>query len=175
MASTMAEHLSCVIDHEQSNRCPALGPRAAQLSVELNERRQPIFSLADITEITGLSPSTARSLVANTEARGIATRLKPGLCLRGIISRSGHASLVATVLAQDAAEQSTRRVARRYGFDGVLVSRSVLVKIHGRMASDAREPCRDFAGRRVIANCYSKSLILSLPNAWPALSASDRQ
>lgn len=56
-----------------------LGPRAAQLIVELNERRQPIFSLADVTEITGLSPSSARSLVANTEARGIVTRLKPGL------------------------------------------------------------------------------------------------
>jgi predicted transcriptional regulator of viral defense system len=49
------------------------------LIVELNERRQPIFSLADVTEITGLSPSSARSLVANTEARGIVTRLKPGL------------------------------------------------------------------------------------------------
>ncbi|ETI63516.1 transcriptional regulator [Sphingobium sp. C100] len=56
-----------------------LGPRAAQLIVELNERRQPIFSLADVTEITGLSPSSARSLIANTEARGIVTRLKPGL------------------------------------------------------------------------------------------------
>lgn len=56
-----------------------LGPRAAQLIVELNERRQPIFSLADVTEITGLSASSARSLVANAEARGIVTRLKPGL------------------------------------------------------------------------------------------------
>jgi predicted transcriptional regulator of viral defense system len=56
-----------------------LGPRAAQLIVELHERRQPIFSLADVTDITGLSPSSARSLVANTEARGIVTRLKPGL------------------------------------------------------------------------------------------------
>ncbi len=56
-----------------------LGPRAAQLIVELNERRQPIFSLADVTDITGLSPSSARSLVANTEARGLVTRLKPGL------------------------------------------------------------------------------------------------
>lgn len=56
-----------------------LGPRAAQLIVELNERRQPIFSLADVTEITGLSSSSARSLVANAEARGVVTRLKPGL------------------------------------------------------------------------------------------------
>ena len=56
-----------------------LGPRAAQLVVELNERRQQIFSLADVADITGLSPSAARNLVANTEARGIVTRLKPGL------------------------------------------------------------------------------------------------
>jgi predicted transcriptional regulator of viral defense system len=56
-----------------------LGPRAAQLVVELNERRKTIFSLEDVTEITGLSLPSARSLVANIEARGIVTRLKPGL------------------------------------------------------------------------------------------------
>lgn len=56
-----------------------LGPRAAQLVVELNERRQQIFSLADVTDITGLSPSAARNLVASAETRGIITRLKPGL------------------------------------------------------------------------------------------------
>jgi predicted transcriptional regulator of viral defense system len=56
-----------------------LGPRAAQLVVELNERRQQIFSLADVADITGLSPPSARNLVANAEARGIITRLKPGL------------------------------------------------------------------------------------------------
>lgn len=47
--------------------------------VELNERRQAIFSLADVTDITGLSLASARSLVAKAEARGIVTRLKPGL------------------------------------------------------------------------------------------------
>lgn len=56
-----------------------LGPRAAQLVVELNERRQSIFSLADVTEITGLRSPSARSLVAKAEARGVVTRLKPGL------------------------------------------------------------------------------------------------
>lgn len=56
-----------------------LGPRAAHLVVELNERRQQIFSLADVTDITGLSPPSARNLVANAEARGVITRLKPGL------------------------------------------------------------------------------------------------
>jgi len=47
--------------------------------VELNERRQSIFSLADVTDITGLSLPSARSLVAKAEVRGIVTRLKPGL------------------------------------------------------------------------------------------------
>lgn len=56
-----------------------LGPRAAQLVVELNERRQQIFTLADVADITGLSPSSARNLVASAETRGIVTRLKPGL------------------------------------------------------------------------------------------------
>jgi predicted transcriptional regulator of viral defense system len=63
---------------EKSN-LKTLGPRAAQLVVELNERRQPIFSLADVTDITGLSRPSARSLVAKAEARGLLTRLKPGL------------------------------------------------------------------------------------------------
>jgi predicted transcriptional regulator of viral defense system len=63
---------------EKSN-LKTLGPRAAQLVVELNERRQAIFSLADVTGITGLSLPSARSLVAKAEARGIVTRLKPGL------------------------------------------------------------------------------------------------
>lgn len=56
-----------------------LGPRAAQLVTELNERQQPIFSLRDVVAITGLTPASARSLVAKAEARGLITRLKPGL------------------------------------------------------------------------------------------------
>src|SRR3546814_11130774 len=74
-----AGHRSQRLKLREGYNLKTLGPRAAQLIVELNERRQPIFSLADVTEITGLSPSSARSLVAHTEARGIVTRLKPGL------------------------------------------------------------------------------------------------
>lgn len=64
--------------HPQYN-LKTLGKRAAQLVVELNERRQQIFSLDDVVAITGLAPPSARSLMANTEARGLVTRLKPGL------------------------------------------------------------------------------------------------
>jgi predicted transcriptional regulator of viral defense system len=56
-----------------------LGSRAAQLVTELNERRQPIFSIRDVTDITGLAAAAARSLVANAKAHGVVTRLKPGL------------------------------------------------------------------------------------------------
>src|SRR3546814_6367773 len=74
-----AGHRSQRLKLREGYNLKTLGPRAAQLIVELNERRQPIFWLADVTEITGLSPSSARSLVANTEARGVVTRPKPGL------------------------------------------------------------------------------------------------
>lgn len=63
------------VQHKQKT----LGPRAAQLVTELNERRQPIFSLRDVIAITGQGAASARRLVANAEARGIVTRLKPGL------------------------------------------------------------------------------------------------
>lgn len=56
-----------------------LGARTAQLVAELNERRQPVFSIDDAAEITGLAPASVRSLLAAAEARGIVTRLKPGL------------------------------------------------------------------------------------------------
>jgi predicted transcriptional regulator of viral defense system len=56
-----------------------LGNRTAQLVAELNERRQPIFSIKEVIDITGLAPASARSLIAGAEARGVVTRLKPGL------------------------------------------------------------------------------------------------
>lgn len=56
-----------------------LGPRTAQLIVELNEHRKQIFTLDDVAEITGLSQASASSLIAKAEARGILTRLKSGL------------------------------------------------------------------------------------------------
>jgi predicted transcriptional regulator of viral defense system len=56
-----------------------LGPRAAQLVTELNERRRSTFKLADVLSITGLSAPSARNLVQKACQRGIITRLKPGL------------------------------------------------------------------------------------------------
>ena len=56
-----------------------LGPRAAQLFTELNERCRSTFTLADVRSITGLSASSARNLVHKAQQRGLVTRLKPGL------------------------------------------------------------------------------------------------
>jgi predicted transcriptional regulator of viral defense system len=56
-----------------------LGPRAAQLFTDLNERRRSTFTLADVESITGLSAASARNLVHKAQQRGLVTRLKPGL------------------------------------------------------------------------------------------------
>lgn len=56
-----------------------LGPRAAQLFIELNELRRFTFALADVVAITDLSPAAARNLVHKAQQRGLVTRLKPGL------------------------------------------------------------------------------------------------
>lgn len=56
-----------------------LGPRAAYLVGALYEQEKPVFSNADVIEITGLEPKSARNFVASLVNRGVATRLKPGL------------------------------------------------------------------------------------------------
>jgi predicted transcriptional regulator of viral defense system len=56
-----------------------LGPRLAFLVAELYERQKTIFSNQDVEAITGLSPNSARGLANRLVARGLATRLKPGL------------------------------------------------------------------------------------------------
>ncbi len=56
-----------------------LGPQAAHLVASLYERRRPIFTLAEATEITGLQPVSARSFVRMLIRRGVATRLRPGV------------------------------------------------------------------------------------------------
>jgi predicted transcriptional regulator of viral defense system len=61
------------------NRLKTVGPRAAQLLTELNERRQSTFTLADVAKITGLKPASARTLIHKAQTRGLVTRLKPGL------------------------------------------------------------------------------------------------
>lgn len=56
-----------------------LGPQAAKLVVELHERGKSLFSHADVVEITGLGPKSARNFTASLVHRGVVTRLKPGL------------------------------------------------------------------------------------------------
>ncbi len=56
-----------------------LGPQAAYLVGTLYEYGKPVFSNADVMEITGLEPKSARNFVASLVRRGVASRLKPGL------------------------------------------------------------------------------------------------
>ncbi|MBI5511454.1 MAG: transcriptional regulator [Deltaproteobacteria bacterium] len=65
------------VDHEHPAK--TLGPQAARLVVELHERRRLVFGLHDVQQITGLGADSARSFLARLAARGIVTRLKPGL------------------------------------------------------------------------------------------------
>jgi predicted transcriptional regulator of viral defense system len=67
-----------LIDKHHS-QLKTLGPRAAQLFTDLNERRRSTFTLADVRSITGLPAASARSLVHKAQQRGLVTRLKPGL------------------------------------------------------------------------------------------------
>ena len=60
-------------------RTKTLGPRAAQLFIELNELRRSTFTLKDVGSITHLSSAAARNLVHKAQQRGLVTRLKPGL------------------------------------------------------------------------------------------------
>ncbi len=63
-----------------NNRIPkTLGPQAAVLVAELNEREKTIFSNADVEAVSGLGSKSARSLVRRLVDKGVATRLKPGL------------------------------------------------------------------------------------------------
>ncbi|MCC6806884.1 MAG: transcriptional regulator [Deltaproteobacteria bacterium] len=65
----------------KSHDAPAktLGPQAARVVVELNEARRNVFSVEDVSAVTGLSEKSARNLAGKLVAKGIATRLKPGL------------------------------------------------------------------------------------------------
>jgi len=61
------------------DRLKTLGPQAARLVTELYERGKTLFSHADVQDITGLQPKSARNFVASLVQRGIVTRLKPGM------------------------------------------------------------------------------------------------
>src|ERR1039457_2158995 len=60
-------------------RLKTAGPQTAHLIATLYDRAQTTFTNSDVTAITGLESPSARSLVRNAEARGLVTRLKPGL------------------------------------------------------------------------------------------------
>ena len=60
-------------------RLKTAGPQTAHLITAIYERGQATFTNSDVEAITGLEATSARSLVRNAEARGLVTRLKPGL------------------------------------------------------------------------------------------------
>lgn len=68
-----------ILRMNKDNPLKTLGPQSARLVTELHERARTLFSHADVEEITGLQPKSARNLVASLVQRGVATRLKPGL------------------------------------------------------------------------------------------------
>jgi predicted transcriptional regulator of viral defense system len=55
------------------------GSRTAQLVTALYESGQTTFTHADVESITGLPPASARSLIRHAVARGVVSRLQPGL------------------------------------------------------------------------------------------------
>ncbi len=64
---------------QSENPSKTLGPKSAELVMALHERGRPIFTLADAESITGLQANSARTLVHKLAARGVATRLRPGI------------------------------------------------------------------------------------------------
>jgi len=65
--------------NDNTEKFKTLGPQAAYLVGALYEQGKPVFSNADVMEITGLEPKSARNFAASLVKRGVATRLKPGL------------------------------------------------------------------------------------------------
>ena len=68
-----------VLQMNNDQTLKTLGSQAARLVTELHERGRTMFSNADVEEITGLGPKSARNFAASLVHRGVATRLKPGL------------------------------------------------------------------------------------------------
>jgi len=70
-------------DHERlsdkNTTREALGQEAAGLVVAPHERGTPVFRLADVEALAGLSPASARSFARTLVDRGVAARLaSPG-------------------------------------------------------------------------------------------------
>jgi predicted transcriptional regulator of viral defense system len=63
----------------QNQQLKTVGPQTAHLIATLYDRAQTTFSNADVASITGLAANSARSLIRKAEARGLVTRLMPGL------------------------------------------------------------------------------------------------
>ena len=64
---------------KQSNPAKTLGPRSAELVLALHEAGHTIFTLADAEKLTGFPRDSARSFVHKLVARGVVSRLWPGL------------------------------------------------------------------------------------------------
>jgi predicted transcriptional regulator of viral defense system len=64
---------------KHNQRLKTAGPQTAHLIAAIYDRGQTTFTNSDVEAITGLEATSARSLVRNAEARGLVTRLKPGL------------------------------------------------------------------------------------------------
>ena len=62
-----------------NDRLKTLGPQAARLVTTLYERGRPLFTLAEVVEITQLREASARSFVRKLVGRGVVTRLRAGL------------------------------------------------------------------------------------------------
>lgn len=63
----------------KNRQTKTVGPQTARLITAVYDRGQTTFTNSDVAAITGLEANSARSLVRKAEARGLVTRLKPGL------------------------------------------------------------------------------------------------
>lgn len=64
---------------KDNSQLRTIGPQSARLLASLYDRAQTTFTNADVSAITGLNAASARSLIRKAQARGLVTRLKPGL------------------------------------------------------------------------------------------------
>jgi predicted transcriptional regulator of viral defense system len=64
---------------KQNEPLKTLGPQAARLVTALHEQGHSIFTLADAQKLTGLKDASVRSFLSKLAARGVVSRLRPGL------------------------------------------------------------------------------------------------
>jgi predicted transcriptional regulator of viral defense system len=68
-----------MVTEEHSFIPKTVGPQTAHLIAQLHDRGQTLFTLADVKQITGLSPALASSLLHKAVRRGLFSRVRPGL------------------------------------------------------------------------------------------------